>query len=87
MQVQVQSPVDSGRSPKAATTPAFGAVPCSPDIKHRSLPPEFVVNKPRISAEMEAALQRHYETGDDGFTREQLLKETPGLTYGILCAE
>jgi len=51
------------------------------------LPPEFVVNKPRISAEMEAALQRHYETGDDGFTREQLLKETPGLTYGILCAE
>jgi hypothetical protein len=29
------------------------------DVKGRTMPPAFVVNKPRISAAMEAALQRH----------------------------
>jgi len=32
-------------------------------MKNRSVPPSFVVNKPQISASMEAALQKHYETG------------------------
>ena len=45
------------------------------------MPPAFVVNKPHISAAMEAALQRHAETGIDGFTADMLLKENPGLTY------
>lgn len=45
------------------------------------MPPGYIVNKPIMSAEMETALQRHYETCDDGFTRDKLVELTPGLTY------
>ena len=68
-------------SPGAGRTPEFGAVPFSPELKNRSMPPAFDVNKPRISAEMEAALKKHYENGVDGFNAQELLKENPGLTY------
>jgi hypothetical protein len=80
MQVQTNgldahSPLSPGKSP------AFGAMPFSPEIKNRAMPPSFEVNKPAISPEMEAALQRHYAAGQDGFTGAELLKENPGLTY------
>ena len=62
-------------------SPAFGAMPFSPEIRNRTVPPSFEINKPTISPEMEAALQRHYAAGQDGFTGAELLKENPGLTY------
>mmetsp|Transcript_26947 Transcript_26947/g.63556 ORF Transcript_26947/g.63556 Transcript_26947/m.63556 type:complete len:556 (+) Transcript_26947:115-1782(+) len=66
-------------------SPAFGHVPFSPEFGSKK-PPSYQESQPELSQKLQEALRLHNNTGSDGFTMAELIKESPGLTFDdFLC--